>query len=350
LGGNQGNLATDPVSSFFPGLLYDVRMYNYPLSGAEVANLHSPGLIGHWFSGAADLTDTSGFTSPGTHDGVAVGTNAALLAWSSDVPAGFTGQALDLSAGDVAVLVTNTALTDANYRTTFDGDISNKFTTAFWFKGTIATGIPVWVSKCGITPWGWQTRMLSTNPDSTVRKTPAGDVGSMAATSYVVNDGIWHHFAVVFDGQNASSTRRSYVDGVLAAQRIGTPTYSINFADLSHLLLGANQANSAGSAIVNFFPGQLYDVRMYSYSLSAAEVDSVYSRRPILTGITGPGTGGFTLHGSTANAGNLVTEKTTSLSPSNWTPIQTNPVPIGPFSITIPQGADPRAFYRLMSQ
>ena len=48
-----------------------------------------------------------------------------------------------------------------------------------------------------------------------------------------------------------------------------------------------------------------------------------------------------------AIAGDLVTLKATSLSPPDWTPIQTNLLPIGPFSITVPQtGA--RAFYQLM--
>jgi autotransporter-associated beta strand protein len=346
LGATQGNAANDTISTFFPGLLYDVRMYNYPLSANEVANLHSPGLIGRWVSGAADLADTSGFTIPGTHDGVAVGANAAALAWSPDVPDGFTGQSLDLSAGTVAVLITNTAMTDAAYKTTFDEGIANKFTAAFWFKGTSAGA---WVSKSGLTPWGWQTRMLAPNADFTVRAN-AGDGASSMVSSNSVNDGNWHHMAAVFDGRAPLSLRNVYVDGVLQAQRIGTTNYPVNFAALSHLLLGANQANSAGSPIGTFFPGQMYDVRMYSYPLSAAEVDSVYSRRPIITGITGPGTGGFTLSGSTAFAGHLVTLKATSLSTPVWTPIQTNAVPVGTFSITIPQGADPQAFYMLMGQ
>ena len=143
------------------------------------------------------------------------------------------------------------------------------------------------------------------------------------------------------------------MDGVLEAQSTGTNN-PVNIANLSHLILGATQgqggrANDATiGATGGFFPGQLYDVRIYNGPLTAAQVDSVYSRRPILTGITGPGAGGFTIQGSTAYAGDLVTMKATNLSPPNWTPIQTNAVPIGSFSITIPQGADPHAFYRLM--
>ncbi|MCX6928418.1 MAG: autotransporter-associated beta strand repeat-containing protein [Verrucomicrobia bacterium] len=348
VGANQGNLANDTISSFFPGLLYDVRMYNYPLSAAEVANLHSPGLIGHWFSGAADLTDRSGFTSPGTHDGVAVGTNAALLAWSSDVPAGFSGQSLDLSANlsdkNVAVMITNTATTDANYKTTFDEGISNKFTAAFWFKGTVEG---TWVSKSGNTPWGWKTRLYSPKADFTMRSNSGETVASAMQSANDVNDGNWHHMAAVFDGR--ASFRQVYVDGVLQARTTGTP-YRVNFNNLSHLMVGATQNNGANDIFTTwpFFSGLMYDVRMYGYPLSAAEVDSVYSRRPILTGITGPGPAGFTLQGSTAYAGNLVTWKATNLSPPNWTPVQTNTVPIGTFSITIPLGADPKAFYQLM--
>ena len=73
---------------------------------------------------------------------------------------------------------------------------------------------------------------------------------------------------------------------------------------------------------------------------------------PTITGITAsPGTGGFTIHGSADIAGNLVTEKTTSLAtPVTWVPIQTNAVPGGAFSFTIPQGTDPQGFFRLMGQ
>jgi CheY-like chemotaxis protein len=70
-----------------------------------------------------------------------------------------------------------------------------------------------------------------------------------------------------------------------------------------------------------------------------------------LTNFTrGPLAGQFTVNGSTDIAGNLVTEKTTSLAHANWQPYQTNLVPGGGFSFTIPRGTDPQAFFRLMGQ
>ena len=303
-------------------------------------------LIGHWLSGPASLTDSSTFSPAGTHDGVAVGDNAALLAWSADVPpGGFTGQSLDLSATSVAVLITNTATSDANYQNTFDEGIATRFTAAFWFKGPLAG---TWVGKSGNSGMGWKTRPLSPKADFTMRNNGLGEtVPSAMQSANDVNDGNWHHMAAVFDGR--ASFREVYVDGVLQARTTGTP-YRVNFNNLSHLMVGATQNNGANDIFTTwpFFSGLMYDVRMYGYPLSAAEVDSVYSRRPILTGITGAGTAGFTIQGSTAYAGNLVTLKATNLSPPNWTPIQTNAVPIGTFSITIPLGLDPHAFYRLM--
>jgi hypothetical protein len=305
-------------------------------------------LIGHWISGPASLSDTSGYTPAGTHDGVAVGANAAALAWSSDVPAGFTGQSLNLTANNVGVLITNTAVNDANYRTTFDEGISNKFTAAFWFKAPAASLVGTWVGKSGNTPYGWKTRPIFTpvKADFTMRNNGIGETGVPSAiqSTNAVDDGNWHHMAAVFDGR--SSFRKIYVDGVLQAHVTGTP-YSVTFTNVSHLLLGANQGNTVDAVIGSFFPGLLYDVRMYSYPLTVTEVANLHTPGPDILSITGPVAGKFTISASANGAGNVVTWKATDLGLSDWTPIQTNAVVGGAFNITIPQGADPKAFYRL---
>jgi hypothetical protein len=232
---------------------------------------------------------------------VAVGANAAALTWSSDVPAGFTGQSLDLSANNVAVQINNTATTDANYQTTFDEGIATKFTTAFWFKGSLAG---TWVSKSGNTPWGWKTRPLSPKADFTMRSNTGESVASSMTSANDVNDGNWHHIAAVFDG--TASFRQIYVDGVLQKQVTGNP-YAVKFNNLSHLVLGATQGNAANDTISTFFPGLLYDVRMYSYPLTATEVadlaglsTSNYSTWATDNGIGGePASGDFDMDGLT---------------------------------------------------
>jgi len=72
---------------------------------------------------------------------------------------------------------------------------------------------------------------------------------------------------------------------------------------------------------------------------------------PAITGFTGPVGGQFTFLGATDIAGNLVTVMTPSLTPPIvWTPIQTNAVPGGAFSIAILQGPGQAAFFKLMGQ
>jgi hypothetical protein len=72
---------------------------------------------------------------------------------------------------------------------------------------------------------------------------------------------------------------------------------------------------------------------------------------PSITGFTtDPATGGFTLSGNADIAGNVVVWATTSLAPPiDWIAIQTNEVPTGGFSFTVP-GTNSQAFYRLMGQ
>jgi hypothetical protein len=72
---------------------------------------------------------------------------------------------------------------------------------------------------------------------------------------------------------------------------------------------------------------------------------------PTVTGITTDGLGNVVVHGTTTGAA-VITEKTTNLAdgPSGWTPVSTNDVTGGVFEIPIPQGTDPRAFFRVKNQ
>ena len=232
-------------------------------------------LVGHWLSGAENLEDTSGFTVAGTHDGVAVGDNAGLLAYSTDLPPGFTtGKSLDLTAGNVAVQVANSATTDgAGYLNTFDEGVSSQLTVAFWAKGMPGTWSP-WVSKRGEDNIGWQVRRMGGDPIAgfTVRGVWDSDGWG---SSINVNDtpAKWHHFAAVWN--QSSGTRKLYVDGVLS-HVISTPTdQTMNLATASHLVLGGRQNNNTGFEA--YFSGLLFDVRVFN---NALEQEDVYNLIP----------------------------------------------------------------------
>ena len=261
-------------------------------------------LIGRWISGSASLTDSSAFTAPGTHDGVAVGANAAALAWSVDVPTGFPpGNSLDLTANNVAVQINNTATNDAAYLNTFDDGIATKFTATFWFKGAAIGDLAgTWFGKSGNTPNGWKSRPLfsPTKVDFTMRSNAGESSSSNLTTSTAYTDGAWHHVALVFD--KTASFRKVYVDGVEKLVATGG-TYSVNFAPGSHLVIGANQGTAVGSAISSFFPGKMYDVRMYNYALTASQVTDVFNPPALpsskeITSFIFPGIGNATVLGT----------------------------------------------------
>ena len=260
-------------------------------------------LIGRWIGGSTSLTNYSTYTPSGTHDGVAVGSSAGLLAWSADVPAGFAGSSLDLTANNVAVLITNTATDDLSYTNTFDEGISNRFSAAFWFKASAAGAPPLagtWFGKSGNTPFGWKSRPLQPKADFTLRNNSGESVASSMTSSNDVNDGAWHHVACVFDG--TVSFRKIYVDGVLQKQTTGTP-YGVNLAPGSHLVIGANQGTAAGSAISSFFPGKMYDVRIYNYALTDVGVLQIFTPGGLasskeITSFTFPGLGSAAIVGT----------------------------------------------------
>jgi formylglycine-generating enzyme required for sulfatase activity len=234
-----------------------------------VTTLPNPSLalIGHWASGDPTLSDSSGFTPAGTHDGVAEGPNAALLAYSSEVPAGFTGSSLDLTAGgagNVGVTINNSKASDGGYMNTFDDPILSKFTISFWAKGFPNGGWwSPWVSKHGEGSEGWQVRRAwdTSNPTFTIRGTGNDD----PPTAINTNDTSWHHYAGVFDG--VAGTRKLYVDGVdyLGLSGLfGTVGNPRNY----RLELGARDGG-------DFFKGLLFDVRIYSIALESSEVQVV---------------------------------------------------------------------------
>lgn len=225
-------------------------------------------LVGHWVSGAESLADTSGYTLPGTHDGVAVGGNAGSLAYSSDVPAGFSGKSLDLSVGDVAVMIQNSATGDAGYLDTFDDQSRSQISVAFWAKGFPGTWSP-WVAKGGEDGIGWQMRRVDNDPVAGFTVRGLGNPDHRGSTINV-NDTEWHHFVGVWD--QITGVRSLYVDGVLSHD-VSTLGDVMNMAAGQHLVLGGRQMD--GENVGSYFSGKLFDVRIYKQKLFAHEVQSL---------------------------------------------------------------------------
>jgi hypothetical protein len=248
-------------------------------SSEAIFNLMAPPtpiLLGHWLSGSPVFTDAAGHVPAGTHDGTVSGAGT-VYHFTNDVPPGASGTNALYLGGNVAIGIDNTSLSDAGYMNTFDDTISERFSVIFWAKGyPPGTWGPAFIGKRGEDNVGWQIRRLSGNgnPGFTLRGTAGADDpnGSIA-----VDTNSWHHYAATWDG--FTGVRRFYVDGRLALDLTGD-TGLMALASGFRLMLGARESNVPGTPEA-IFTGTLYDVRIYNYALSQAEVGTIGGVPPV---------------------------------------------------------------------
>jgi hypothetical protein len=142
--------------------------------------------------------------------------------------------------------------------------IQDSFTIAFWVRTTTtgATGAQWWVGKglvdgevanvvndFGVSLVGTRVAFGVGNPDTTIQSTTS------------INDGAWHHVAVTRNA--ATGAMVLYVDG--AQQATATGPTGTRSAPAS-LRVGSLQTN------LNFFAGQIDEVRLFGAVLTAAQV------------------------------------------------------------------------------
>jgi hypothetical protein len=155
-------------------------------------------------------------------------------------------------------------LNGSNQAVDLPRSIQDDFSIAFWIRTTTtgATGTQWWAGKglvdgevanvandFGVALVGSHVAFGVGNPDTTIQSTSN------------VNDGAWHHVAVTRTA--ATGAMVLYVDGAQQATATG-PTGTRNAP--ANLRVGSLQTN------LNFFAGQLDEVRLYNVALTAAQV------------------------------------------------------------------------------
>jgi len=264
----------------------------------QPAHAGTPGLVGEWLSGAANLTDQSGYSPTGTHDGYdAAGTGAYLF--TNDVPPYRTGVALSLPAGTTAIAINNSSSLDWNYTNTFDGQLASALTVSFWAKG-FPGGWFYFISKngeSGSPEAGWTLhRQGSLSSPCWTMRNPGGTITVGApvsplpvngrdyvstpddlcpATNLNISNNQWIFYTGTYN--QVTGVRNFYVNGVLVAQTTNCGVY--NLAPSSHVVIGGYEA-SPGGVINNFFTGEFFDVRLSNYELSSNQVLAAYGPPP----------------------------------------------------------------------
>ncbi len=238
------------------------------------ARANATNLLGHWISGTASLADTANYVAPGVYDGALVGGNQSYF--TNDVPPGAPPGALSLNLQGAGVAISNTVATDAGYvLDTFDGNIQNQFTIAFWAKGDLNSWDP-WVSKNGEGS-GWQMRKLGWagdgRPAFTMRGS-GGDADPYPSDGFNLNQ--WHYYAGTYD--TTTGNRTLYVDGNLENQQTSQTPYTLPAS--SRLVIGGRDNGGLG----NYYNGNLYDVRIYDYALTQSAVAILGKSTPKFSG------------------------------------------------------------------
>ena len=93
--------------------------------------------------------------------------------------------------------------------------------------------------------------------------------GTFFDTGYVVNTGVWYHFAMTFD--DSANTLKAYVNG----QEVGSTATSVTLGYDSHpLILGAELTNDVPGF---FHDGQEDEISLYDRALTSGEIASIYN-------------------------------------------------------------------------
>ncbi len=258
------------------------------------------------------------FTATDTDDGNLVLTNTAtvtflgLISWS-----GFATTVVDDS--DVR---TNGILVYAEHWAGFDGPVNGVYFTAAQNKVVGSSG-------------GYET----------LNETNGYPQGSLSTNYWNILRGKWY---------NAGNGETVTLNGLQAGHKYllqiwsSDPRYAPNQSEI--ILPGFELNMQEGQYGVGTFTavGSTHVLGLGGDGV----LNAVQTRDLSIIAISiGPGAGQLTVRGYTESAGNVVTERAISLtSPIVWTPVQTNAVPGGNYSFTVPKGGGAAAYFRTVAQ
>ncbi|MFF9347323.1 LamG domain-containing protein [Streptomyces sp. NPDC014734] len=256
------------VTNYFPGTIDDLRLFDKPVSATEVGRLFRGESIGNGRTARAvfpldepeDATEVVGYadTQPLKLEG-----GARLGA------AGVAGRSLALNG------------TDAYARTAAPhSDTQRPFTVSAWAKldripdqaatvvaqlGTNRPGFELYYSKT-YNRWGF-TQYSADVPNAT-------QIRAVQPAGTTARAGEWVHLVGVHDA--VAKTLTLYVNGVKAASVAqASPWYAGGSVQVGALSID-------GGKLIQYFPGQIDDVRLYDRPVSDEEVHQLFQQRPLL--------------------------------------------------------------------
>ncbi|MER6233454.1 LamG-like jellyroll fold domain-containing protein [Streptomyces sp. NPDC001616] len=263
------NLLGTPTN-YFPGSIDDVRIFDKPVSDAEVTNLHQKKPIGSGRTARAifPLDEAAGATEVTGHadtQPLALAGNAKLGA------AGVSGRALQLDGDD------DYARTAAPHV-----DTERPFTVSAWAKldRLPATGATV-VAQLGVNRPGLELAYSKTSNQWGFFQYSADVVGAtqirvVQPQGTTARVGEWAHLVGVHDP--TAGTLTLYVNG----EKAGAVAQTKSWYAGKQVQVGALTID--GGNMIQHFPGQIDDIRFLDRVVAAEEVQQLFRQSPILKG------------------------------------------------------------------
>ncbi len=238
------------ANRYYEGSIDEIRVYSRALSAQEIAGLADlPGPMAWW-----KLDETSGAIAQDSSSSGFDGTLYGSPSWGT----GKNDNGLTFDGIDDYVQPAN-----------YPGVLGNTpRTCAFWIKTTqSAADVISWGRT--LDEYGQQVlgqKWVINFSNGYLRTMVHG--GNLWTYSPSIQDGQWHHIAVVLDNDGSMNVdeTKHYVDGVLQSV-YSTTAYPVNTVAAEDMTFGQSIVHGG-----NFFAGQLDEVRIYDRALSEDEV------------------------------------------------------------------------------
>ncbi|MFA5133459.1 MAG: LamG domain-containing protein [Patescibacteria group bacterium] len=275
----------DEASSIYNGTIDDARIYNRALSDEEVMNLYNStkvahsdldvsysdpgikrGLVGWWTFDVGDFDgmsyyDRSGYGYTGTAQNYAPTSTVGRLNQAGEFNE-YAESKTYISMGDV-----------------LDMNVGDQVTVSAWVKTKNTTVVSMgivnkWDAATSCADGSKQSYRFTVLNSGKLYASVNSDGGQDNGFSgrRMVNDGLWHH--VVFSVKDGANNYNFYVDGTIdnTTTKVGTGIYN----SVTPLKIGLDDPDCGGFAN-RLFHGEIDDVRIYDYALSAGDAYDLYN-------------------------------------------------------------------------
>jgi hypothetical protein len=254
--------------TYFAGDLSDVRVYNSALSSSQVSQLYGQAAANPaWWK----LNEGSGST--------AIDADGHYNAQWNGTPAGSSGY---FDSGSPSAL-------GYSYSGHFDGATdyinagnvlnmgTSDWTASAWIRTTNTSNFAGIIGKSlyGAQGGRWYV-VMNSGGDNIQAVLDWGSAYAVAsAPASLCQDGQWHLVTVTY---TRAGNLVLYLDGLAAASADISASAGVNLATNDELLIGAYQ-DATGQAVMpgTYFAGDLSDVRVYSFALTAAQAGQLYA-------------------------------------------------------------------------